>query len=446
MKTLIVAAILAIASSAAAQIYPVPSGSNDGNSYNGYLANESGLSYNKKYVLDISKYDGSKVSAQVIYGTTAFNTTTFSDGRQSTGNITVVSYAVLSSATATDYITVTSTSNLINSQLTVTDPNYQIYVLYNGFDWNTGATTALTAKSLASAISNISGLSASSAGNVVYATATYGAIGNLFKFVSNNSSVSVNAAYFTGGRDPAVLTIGGTAFPYGSWTGSSNGAVATSIASAINASTLKLAAIARGSVVYATSTLNGTAYNYNMLSSTPVALTVSASTMSGAVDPAFSLGGSSIYSLAHGLTTGLPVLYTANSASIGGLTDQTTYYAIPAGTNYVSLATSSVQAQFGLPIVFTSSTTQLSAHAPTLAPLANAGTSTFIWQVSNDGTNYITAPSTGTVIIGNSPTDLGIDFGYLNYRYLRLNVTAPTAGGVMVVAPINIKQDGIGRF
>ena len=89
MKKLITIILLALATSAAAQI--LPSGNSDVNSFSGYLANESGLAYSKAYSIDLSKYMGSKISAQVIFSSTNFLSPTFQDGEQSTGSITISS-------------------------------------------------------------------------------------------------------------------------------------------------------------------------------------------------------------------------------------------------------------------------------------------------------------------------------------------------------------------
>ena len=447
MKKLLIAALLVLASRASAQI--IPAGDN---SYSGYLANEAGLAYSKNYTLDLAPYNGSRVSAQVIYGTTTYSVATFTDGSQSTVSFTVVNYAKLMSAKATDYLTVSAVTGLANAQITFTDNYYRSTLLINGRDWTVGATTGATATSIAAAINaNIPGVTAVASGAIVYSTAaSVGSRYNLYAMSSNNGNITVNAANFAGGQDAAYLTIGGTVLTYGAsglgtFSGASNGAMATSIASAITASSLGLTAGATGAVVYATSTLNGTQYNYAVASSSPGYLSVSASTMTGGTNSGATAGKSYIYSSAHGLTLGLPVLYASNSATIGGLTNQTTYYAIPEGANYVSLATTSARAVLGLPLVVTSTTSQITAHTPSLTPLALAGSPAVIWQSSNDNTNYVTAASTGSISISASG-DLGVDFGAYNYRYLRLKATGPTAGGVLLQVPVNIKQDGIGRF
>jgi hypothetical protein len=46
----------------------------------------------------------------------------------------------------------------------------------------------------------------------------------------------------------------------------------------------------------------------------------------------------------------------------------------------------------------------------------------------------------------SSASDLLIDFGSFNFRYLRSSIVAPTAGAMLLQIPVNIHQDGIGSF
>ena len=156
----------------------------------------------------------------------------------------------------------------------------------------------------------------------------------------------------------------------------------------------------------------------------------------------YQLGGSEILAPNHGLPLALPVLYAVGSgAAINGLTGGTTYYIIPAAKNYIELSTTSALAQAGDFVTLNSSST--SSQSYSLTPLAIAGTPSFEFQVSNDGSDFLAAPSTGTVSIAsysNPAADIIVDFGYLNYRYLRLNVTAPTAGALMIDASVIAKH------
>ena len=454
---------------ASAQVVTVPlitpSGNSDVSGYNGYLANEPGLAYTKNYALDLSKYMGSRISAEVIYGTTTLNAATVNilDGAQSTGSFTVLSYAALSSASATNQLTVISTSGLNGAVITIGNNT-----LTYGQQWSQGQTVNATAKNLAAAISLLPNLSANVAatGGIVYATATFGSFANSWGTVSNNSSVTVANSVFTGGQDNAVVTINGTKLTQGSgaqWNAvTSNAQTATNLAAAINtAFPGKLSAIGSGSVVYATSTLNGTQFNYSLLSSTPTALQASGVLMVSGSNPGMTLGSSLFTSTAAGgFTLAQDILYPVSAnPNIGGLVQGTTYFAVPAGNFKFYLAKYSTSAVAGYTpdyALVTSTNTQLitSQHTYALAPLAIVGNSTYTWQASNDNINWATTLTTGTVTITSYPNTAGpngpnislFDFGAFNFRYLRLNFQGPAAGGLFLQVPVSIKQDGIGRF
>lgn len=353
MKKLIMLALLTMASAASAQIIPAPTvGAGSGNSYNGYLANEPGLAYNKAYQIDMAQYDGSRVSAQVIYGSATFTTNpTFSDGRTCAASITVVSTVSLSGVTLS-----------INGTVFTAGSSYKIN------------TTAVN-------------------GSSVTAANLRAAIGSPF----NNATYSQ---------------------------------------------------VANSAIVYATGTINGTSpcsfvsSNYALIST---------ATISSGQNPSFALGGNLFSSnTVTGFTLALPVLYTAGaSPAIGGLVSGTTYYARPQGQSAYNLAKYSTSAVAGIDLVIVTSTnTGSTVNSYTLSPLAIGGAPAFTWQSSNDGANWATALTTGTVTVSytNPPTDSLVDFGFYNFRYLRLNVTGPTSGGLFLQVPVNIKQDGIGRF
>jgi len=169
--------------------------------------------------------------------------------------------------------------------------------------------------------------------------------------------------------------------------------------------------------------------------------------MTGGTASAVTLN-SPILSVANGFTSldpnaagmvGLPVLYTATTA-LGGLTTATTYFVIPVSRTQFELALTSTGAVAGTYITITSSSAQTTAHTRTLTPLALTGTTTFAWQSSDDGTNWFSVgtssavPASGFIAGGNS---VAIDWGAFNYSYLKLNVTAPTAGGVAFTAVAN---------
>lgn len=401
--------------------------------YNQALVSQLGLAYSATYPLNLQANGIGALSAQVVYGSATFSSQNFVDGQQSVSSFSIINNAALSTATAANSLTVASTSGLTGASISIPG-----YVFYNGIDWATQATASQTASSIATAL-HTAGIVTSQAANsaVIYTTApTYGRFYNSWQMLSNNSSVTIATPFFMGGQGKAILSINGSQLKFqDNWApGATAAASATNLAAAINAdpilSTL-MKASASGSIVYATSTLAGI-NAFSLVSSTPAALSVSAAAMTGGTAPSAALSG--VLSIPnHSLTTALPVLYVANGLSLGGLTDQTTYYAVPLSANTLGLASSSSNAQAGTFIVFTSSTTQLAQHTANLAPLAITGTPGFFWEYSNDGTNWnsivtssVSIPSPSTL----ANTSVLYSFGYIGTAYIRLNVAGPTTGGL----------------
>ncbi len=434
-----------ITSASAGQIYPAGPGA-----YAGNLINEAGLAYSNTYLLDMAQYNAREVSVVSVFSTVTYTSPTVSDGSESTASVRVISTTGLSSATATDQITVT-TNNFVTYP-TVTIRNCSLLM---GRDWLRGATRNATAANLATAIHACAPeILASATANVIYTTATYGSYANAYAFASDNSSVTVAASLMSGGADNACVTINGTSLcNQRDWqAGASTTTAVLSLGNAIANASLSLSTRAVGSlgVIYTTSTFNGTAYNYTLTTSSPTVLSVSQAVYTGGLNSGFTLGSKKIVASAAGMTLGLPFLYAigANPA-IGGLTTGTTYYAVPAGGTSFFFAKYSTSAVAGLSADYatvTSTNSGFGAHTYTLAPLGwAAGSASYIWQTSNDNANWSTAPSTGTVTITTTAfsSPLATNFGVLGYRYLRLNFTAPSGGGgaVALQVPVYLKQE-----
>lgn len=409
--------------------------------YSAQLASETALAHSSTYSVDLLATGIGSLSAQATYSSATVATASFQDGAQATGGFTVLNYAALKAASATDSITIVSTTGLAGATINVPG-----FVFSNGIDWATGASPSATATSLAAALATVPYLSVSHAGSVVYATATAGSFYNTYAMLSNNTNLSIASPLFTGGQDNAWIAINGARLNQGmQWTAAtSNAATASSLATAINAAaplSSKLKAQASGAVVTSTSSLNGAVFNYPLQTSTPTVLSASGARMTGGADAAFALGGSAFSSPSNGLTLALPVLYTQGSAAIGGLTDQTTYYAIPASAGSFMLSTSQSGALAGTGlVVVTSTNTQLPAsqHTYSLAPLGISGVPSFKWQASNDNSNWldlnvssVTMGPTGTPY-STPPTSTLWSFGFIGTRYLRLNATAPATGGILL--------------
>lgn len=179
MKRIILAVLAAIAITPMA--FALPLTKTAPNAYTGDLISETGLTYSTTVSLDVGAYAANRVSAQINYGTATYAASTFTDGRVSTGNITVVSTTGLSGQTLT--------INRIG--------------LIAGTDYPVGATVGATATNLAQVINAStcalsSFMSAQAIGAVVYTTSTL--VGGNFPMASTvSSTLTVSGANMTGG-------------------------------------------------------------------------------------------------------------------------------------------------------------------------------------------------------------------------------------------------------
>lgn len=404
----------------------------------GLIVNEAGLAYSKRFVFDLSNADVNTVSATAVYSSAAFTTSSFSTGQVSTGAVTVVSNALMTPAAASDSITVNIATGTFGESIVIPrrrDPG--AYVFLSGRDWRYGPTTALTAQSIGLALQTIPWLSVSVVGNVVYATAPTGAFYNSVPVTTNRPThLTIATPTFVGGQNAATIFINGFDFQSGRdfALGGTTSITATNLSNAINAR-LGLAAFVTASpssnIVSLTSTLAGTYYNFPLTTSNSGAISVFGPALYGGLTPGWTLGGKNITAPANGFTLALPLLYSvgAGAPAIAGLTNQTTYYAIPVGADAVQLATSSAQAVLGVGAVLTSSSSLTAAKSYSLAPLPfSVGSAGFAWQVSGDGVNWSNLDTSSVTY--TTPGAQNWDLGVITFRFLGLNVTAPAAGGL----------------
>ena len=330
---------------------------------------------------------------------------------------------------------------LANAYLTI---NGRIF--RQGYDWFEKPTSSETATSIASMMNNITGMSAAASGSVVYATATTaGSAANAFTVSASTSALTVLSAAFTGGLDSASITIGGVTLLQGrDWTAVSTASgCAKAISDAIMANST-LSAISStwtaAGIVYATSTATGSV-NYTLVSSIPGSLSVSGATMTGGTSSAVNLTTSKITKASHGLTLGLPVLLTKSAGTTPApLAANTTYYAVPVDANTFQLATTSTGAVAGSVITITTQTAT-GGGSFTLTPLTITGTPGFKWQWSNDNANWTDmAVSSVTFASPYTAATTIWDMQRVNVRYVRLNVTGPTTGGLKLQVVVNGKD------
>ena len=438
--------------------------------YSETLVNETALSYDKNFTVDsYSNFDD--VSFQAIYSTATLAAVSFTDGRVSTGTITVASLASLSTAPASVSITISSNNpNALNNSAdgTVLTLNGVRYVASPAgkWQWNAAYSTQ-SAANLAAAIAADGVFDAASAGSVVYATTTVtGSYLNSWSVVTSSAGVlsirgdttAANvSSTLTGGKDNASLVINGTRivanrdyFPI-----TSVGAAATALAAAINANTYispYVKAAAAGAVVYSTSASVGAATTYSLYSSTQAGLAIDGTVVSdgvggatgslrGGSDASYSYNSPIITIPNHRLTTAFPVwLKDVSAFGLTGLTANATYYTIPVTANTLELSATSTGAVAGAYIALLS-TSVVGPHTFTLNP-ANysiaAGTPTFIWYASNDGSSFTQIPGVSSITWTTSVAGSELwSFSPAVYRYYRLTITKPGFGGINVSVTSN---------
>ncbi len=326
----------------------------------------------------------------------------------------------------------------------------------NGYLWTDASNTSTgTAASIAILLDTFSGIvSSPPANSVVTATVTTsGYAGNTHTLSSNNTNLVVGQSSFYGGQDSATLTIGGIQLLAGVQgsggfaVGATTAATAANISSAIM-NTASLSAIITSTstannsgVVWATSTVTGLSANFAIVSST-TGITAPGTGFFGAKTSSFTINTAVITSLAHGYTTGLKVaVSTGSGVALVPFSTGTVYYVIKVDADHLALASSLGNAIAGSSITITSSSTLTTAPTFILTPPINAGTVSWKWQVSNNGgTNWtdLSTPATYTITSYVFPsTSTVVDFGDVNYQMYRLNVTAPTSGGLAIKVPLN---------
>lgn len=291
------------------------------------------VSQNTSYVLDMNETPNQagidRISAQAVFSSATAVSDSFTDGRASTGSITVNSVTGLGASTATATVTVAPIAQILaqaaTNQFTVISTTsitgiklkFNTNVLTNGVDWFTATTTSGTAASIVSALGKYSNIQASRINSVVYATATVaGSAGNAFSFTTSSpTAISTGSFNFVGGHVPALtnayVTVNGSVLKQGyQWTvQDTSSGTATSLATAIGLVS-GVDANAASSIVTASATVAGAAGNsYTIFSSSPGYLSLSGPTFSG--------GSDSGYITINGVTLANGTAWTAQSTASG---------------------------------------------------------------------------------------------------------------------------------
>ena len=440
--------------------------------YNQNLVNESALAVNTSFSLDLggSPLRGSNVdrlSAQANYAQAAPAAVSFNDGVASTATITVSSMTALRGARATNTITVTKSTTILSAITPAVSFTLNGITLTSGIQWNIGASTGATGQNIANAINAYSPLSSlflattssTTVPGVVNITviSTGATIGNAYTLTSSSAAaLTAGSATFTGGREPGLLIFNLTSLSTNSvvltegidyQAVTSSQATITSIKSAIDGNSILSnwvsISTATGGVGNLTSKGVGTKYNFGIIASTPTALTITNKGMYGGANSDVYTTNNAIYEPGHDVTLGLAMLYVRTAGTSPGLlVTGTTYYGMPVDTDYFQVAASTTLAVAGTEISIATQTLT-GAGTGTFTPLSYTGTASFKWQSSNDNTNWTDINVSSITYSSPSTTASSTfwDFGSVGYRYIRLNVIAPTRGGLYLVAPMVGRSD-----
>lgn len=274
----------------------------------------------------------------------------------------------------------------------------------------------------------------------IYSTATLSA----FSLDDGRKATGTITVISTQSLTTARLVVSGCVFDQGdTWSvGASTAATADSIATAMNASPCLSGVVtstrpAPSSVIYSTAVTIGTAGNSIALAvynSTQIA--VSGSVFSNGDDSSFSVADDDVtISGGHGISTGYPMLFvTVSGTAPTGLTTATTYYAIVTSNSKFKLATSSANALAGTAINISALT---GSGSFTMTRTAYAGTYSFKYQASNDGTNW--SDISGAAVTYSAPGSTITEITLVTYKWLRLNFTAGTGSAM------NLRVAAFGR-
>lgn len=429
------------------------------------ISNESALASSRTYVVDVNALQASRVTAFVTYATVTPSPILFTDGKVATAAITISSPAALSSAPAVALIAITSNTALVNAVLTLVTPagSFQFREgapgswSRNNFSTQTSQQnfSTRTAVSLAATINFSSyGVTASTnINNVVRVVVReYGVIGNTFSMISSTLS-ALSTGTFRNGRDLSVLKINNTSFrPFVEYmlTNTASGtAKSLSLAIASSAVSNVIGSSWVGSVVYTTANFVNVT-NHSIFTSTNAALTISSVATSysdgsalgymiGAGQSNIDITGNRISTTPNALTDGLAVQFTSvTGRSPAPLLSRTTYFVINTSTSGLQLSFTSTGVIAGLVIDITTST-QRGGGSFILTPVpysASAPQPSFKFQVSNDSTTWIDA--TGQFAMTQSSAT-ALDFGNMNYRYLREEVRSSSNTAIIHKTVINGK-------
>jgi len=362
------------------------------------LVNESGLAYTTTYTQNLQAFGNpqsaaSKLSVQVTWSSANFVTSSFTDGTQSTGSITVASNNLLSVA-ATNQITVPSTALILGSgatsQVTISScvPKSTVYFsgrgIVEGKDWNCGASTTLSAAALASGFNTAFGniFTSTNVGAVVYSTMNVvGSYANGYT-VTSSSAPAYTVSNFSGGLDPAlrnaIIYFNGVPYQNGYfWTdasGTSAGTAASIAAMFQTFGVVTATSAAGGSVVYSTATTKGSAANAYTLTASTNKLTIASTKYTNGQDAATLTLNGKTFTAGVDFSTGATTSNTATSLAAAITAAAATVKVNAQAVAAVVRATSTVNGVSSKYLMSTNSPSYLTLSGATMTGGTNAGT------------------------------------------------------------------------
>jgi len=398
-----------------------------------------------------------------------------------TGTNASVVLTCVNAGTFCNNYSVTSSSPAQVSTAAFSGGTNPVVVSLNGYAWKAGADFAvgastaamaanlsavIMASSMTTGVTSTATLACPNNCGVLYATATAnGRAGNFQLSSSNQLAISTSASTMLGGQDNAVACLNGTCVTANKdfYPVTSNAQTATNLAAAFNASvaSLTVTSVAAGAVVFSTANIVGTAGNYTITTSTQGALTIgpytssnvvtgfATGTMYGGSSSSYTINTSAIRIPSHGYplalmvsiasTTGNTAIYT--STAVGGtataLTQGSTWYVVPIDANNIALATSSTMAVAGLPVVLVSSAVKTTADSWLIHVSTTAGSASFGFYGSNNGTDFLQIGSSVTFSGGSAyvyPSSATyVDIGNVDWKYFQMNVAPPATSGAIVI-------------
>lgn len=137
-----------------------------------------------------------------------------------------------------------------------------------------------------------------------------------------------------------------------------------------------------------------------------------------------------VFTSTQAYPAGFAVIFTSSALYNIGLTNNATYYAVPAGTGYISLATTKANAIAGT-VINISSKPVSGSFTLTPVGVVDATPFGFRWQVSNDNVNWFSLATSSVSLLSTTAAATTIwDFGVTTYRYIRCHFVSSAFGAV----------------